>query len=131
MRAIQDEQLTVHGSAPMGVRVADRLDGETGTVVDTGESSLLPRTPSRTRSSWPGMRTMHAATRPHTDRWDETLGESAGHYATRGEVAEMFGEINASIAEIKVELARLQNRLLLRLGGIVLACLVVAVLVLH
>ena len=41
MHAVRDEQLIVHQSARMGVRVADWPDGETGIMVDIGESSYL------------------------------------------------------------------------------------------
>ena len=74
---------------------------------------------------------MHPASRRHTDRWDEPLGALARHYATKSEVAEKVGEINTSLAEIKGELARVQDRLLLRLGGLVFTCVAVAVLVLR
>ena len=41
MRAVRDENLIIHESGRMGVRVSDWPDGETGIMVDIGESSYL------------------------------------------------------------------------------------------
>ena len=71
----------------------------------------------------------HPASRRHPDRWDEPVGVTAWHFAARDGVAEEFGQVNTSIAGINGELARVQDRLFLRLGGLILTCAAVVILV--
>ena len=60
-----------------------------------------------------------------TDRMARLEG-AYEHLATKADLADLRTELHESLADLRIEIARMETRLLLRLGGMMVAAIAVA-----